>query len=203
MSSAELWIAITQMPRPFRVVDFPRHNEQGEPVARIHVVVLTQEEQITAAAETERFTKRAIKDLPKQDDARRGYNDVYDNQAAVEILFRACKQLEEPSRGFFPSASDIAKHLTPDEIGVLFRSYLMVQDEIGPIGSRLSAEEVEAWIKRLIDAGSKVPLASLSWGAVSDLAFSLAARSESSATDITSPGSQLDAPSIESDLSTE
>ena len=192
MTPAELWVQITAMPRPHRVVDFPRVNDLGEPVARVALIVLTQEEQITASVETERFTKRVIKDMPKQDDARRGYDDCYNNQAACEILFRASKVAEDISQSFFPSTEQIRKHLTPDEIGVLFRSYLLVQDEVGPIVAKLSDEETEAWIKRLQDAGSKVPLAVLSWGAVSDLACTLASRIAKSATVNGLPGSQPD-----------
>ena len=188
MSPSELWTQIISMPRPHRVVDFPRMNDRGEPMARVAIVVLTQEEQITASVETERFTKRMIKDVPRADEAKRGYDDIYNNQAAVEILHRACKVENELMRPFFPSTEEMRKHLTPDEIGVLFRSYLLVQDEVGPIIANLSAEEMEAWIKRLQDAGSKSPLAFLSSGALSDLAYSLACQRFAYAMPSTSPG---------------
>ena len=192
MTPSELWTQIIAMPRPHRVVDFPRTNDDGKPVARVAIVVMTQEEQITAAVETERFTKRMIKDVPRADEAKRGYDDIYNNQASIEILHRVCKVDGDLTRSFFPSTEEMRKHLTPDEVGVLFRSYLLVQDEVGPIIANLSPEEMEAWIKRLQDAGSKSPLAFLSSGALSDLVYSLASQRFASATPSISPGSLPD-----------
>ena len=194
MTPAEIWVSIIKMPRPHQLVDFPRMNAQGEPVARISMTVLTQEEQITASLDTDRFTKRVMKEMPRADEAKRCYDDIYNNRAALEILHRACRSVENFAMPFFPSPNEMATHLTPDEVGVLFRSYLLVQDDVGPIISRLSQEEVEAWIKRLREAGSKAPLALLSLGALSDLAYSMACLSENFATDTTSPGSLLEKP---------
>ena len=192
LSGADLWAQIIAMPRPHRVVDFPRTGDDGEPVARLVMQVLRQEEQITAAVETERFTKKMIKDIPRADEAKRAYDDIYNNQGACEILFLACRQTDNLTRPFFPSSSAIRQSLTPDEVGVLYRSYLVIQDEVGPIVANISDDEREAWIVRLQQGGSRVPLASLSLEALTDLAFSLACRTPISPTDTSSPGSLLD-----------
>ena len=191
MQGADLWTAIMQMPRAHKLVDFPRKVD-GKPIGQVAIVVLTQEEQIQAAASTEAFTRKVIKDMPKEGDARRGYDDVYSNHMAVELLFRCCKKSEDPKSNFFPTTHAIQDHMTPDEVGVLVRAYMEVQSEIGPIMASMSDEEVEAWVKRLREAGSRVPLASLSLAALIDLAFILACRSESSPTDMPSVGSPLD-----------
>ena len=189
LSPAALWAQIIAMPRPHRTVDFPRLNYKGEAMGKVTIVVLTQEEQISASVETERFTRKMIRDVPRADEAKRGYDDIYNNQAAVEILHRACRAEGDTTKPFFPSPSAMREFLTPDEIGVLFRSYLIVQDEVGPIIANMSAEEMEAWIKRLQDAGSRAPLAFLSSGALIDLVYILASQMFTSATPSISPGS--------------
>lgn len=185
----ELWALITQLPRPYRTIDFPRNGADGKPIGQLAIRVLTQEEQILAAAEAERFTKKAIKDLPKGDEAKTGYDSVYQNTAAVEVLFAACRQKDDPDKAFFPSREALRRFLTPDEVGVLMVSYYTVQSEIGPIVAHLSEEELDAWIKRLAEGGSRFPLDLLSWDAAKDLAFSLACRLYKLTTDSTSPGS--------------
>lgn len=176
MSPDELWARVCASPRPHKLIDFPRNDADGKTLGTVAIVVLTQEEQMLAAAETERYTKKAIKDLPKADDAKRGYDDCYNNRGAVEILFRACRRPDDPTRGFFPSPDEMQRVLTVDEVGILYRAYFVVQEELGPVVAHLSKEEEDAWIRRLKEAGSRSPLASLSWDAVSLLALSLASR---------------------------
>ena len=188
LTPSELWVQITAMPRPHRTVDFPRMNDKGEPVAQISMQVLTQEEQITASIESERFSRKHIKDMPKSSEPHRGYDDTYNNQAACEILFRACRRVDDMTLPFFPSPSAIRQNLTPDEVGVLVRSYYIVQDEVGPIIAKMSSEETEAWIMRLKEGASGVPLAYLSPEAATQLVLSLVSRVGLSATPTSSHG---------------
>lgn len=201
LTPAELWTQIIAMPRPHRTVDFPRVNATGEPVAQMAVQVLTQEEQITTAIEAERFTRKHIKDMPKSDEPRRGYDDTYNNQAACELLFRACRRIDDLALPFFPSPSAIRQNLTPDEVGTLFRSYLMVQTEIGPIIGHMSEDEITAYIKRLQEGGSVFPLALLSPDSLIALVLSMAKRLLPSATASISPGSPLDSSTSPSEIS--
>ena len=201
LTPSELWVQITAMPRPHRTVDFPRMNDKGEPVAQMSMQVLTQEEQITTAIEAERFARKHIKDMPKSDEPRRGYDDVYNNQAACELLFRACRRIDDLAMPFFPSPSEIRQKLTPDEVGVLFRSYLIVQTEVGPILASMSEDEVTAIIKRLQEGGSAFPLAFLSPDSQIALVLSMAKRLLPSAMVNTSLGSQLESPTSPSEIS--
>ena len=201
LTPSELWAQIIAMPRPHRTVDFPRVNATGEAIAQIVMQVLTQEEQITTAIEAERFTRKHIKDLPKSDEPRRGYDDTYNNQAACELLFRACRRLEDMALPFFPSPSAIRQNLTPDEVGVLLRSYFIVQAEIGPIISGMSEDEITAYIKRLQEGGSAFPLSLLSPDSLIALVLSMAKRLSLSATASTSLGSLPDSPTSSSELS--
>jgi len=202
LTPVDLWAQITAMPRPHRTVDFPRLGENGEPVAQMVIQVLTQEEQITTSIEAERFTRKHIKDMPKQDEPRRGYDDTYNNQAACEILFRACRRMDDLSMPFFPSPSAIRQKLTADEIGVLFRGYLIIRGEVGPILAEMSEEEVTAFIKRLQEGGSAFPLAFLSPEQLIALVLSMAKRLSPSATVSSSPGSPPDSPTTPEMLET-
>jgi hypothetical protein len=195
MNPAELWARIVSAPRPSDVVDFPRKGPDGEPLCKVAIMLLSQDEQILASAETERFTKKAIKELPKSDEPARGYHDVYNNRGAVEVLYRAVRVPGELTKPFFPSPDEIQRALTPDEVGTLFRAYLIVQAELGPVISRMDKDETDAWVRKLREAGSRSPLASLSWEALSELVFSLASQTESSATSSTSLGEPHGTPS--------
>ena len=139
--------------------------------------------------------------MPKSDEPRRGYDDTYNNQAACELLFRACRRIDDLALPFFPSPSAIRQNLTPDEVGTLFRSYLMVQTEIGPIIGHMSEDEITAYIKRLQEGGSVFPLALLSPDSLIALVLSMAKRLLPSATASISPGSPLDSSTSPSEIS--
>jgi|SRR5215210_7474121 len=190
---SDLWAQITQVPRPHRLVDFPRRDPgSGEPMGKVALQVLTQEEQMTCAAAAEAFTRKIIKEAPRQDEAKRGYDDVYNNAAAVEVLFRACRRTEDVTRPFFPAPAEIRKHLTADEVGVLMTNYFTVQTELGPIVAHLSSEEVDAWITRLVEGGSAYPLDLLSSDVLRTLVVGMASQLRAYATATSSPGSEPD-----------
>lgn len=186
---AELWAQLIKLPRASRKVDFPRQwPGTEESIGQICIQVLTQNEQTVAAAEAEKATQRLLGDRPVSERGE-GYDTVYKNACAVELLFRACKRAEDPTLPFFPSPNAMREHLTANEVAVLMNGYLLLQDELGPIVSRMSNEEVDAWVKRLVEAGSSAPLATLSWGAITVLASSMAYQLASLQTDTSSAGS--------------
>lgn len=192
LSASELFLELSKPEKPYRVVDFPRKNAEGKPVGQVALRILTQEDQMESAACAERFTVKLIKDRPKSDEARRGYDDIYANAAAVEILSRACRLHDNVDRPLFPSSESIRKNLLPDEVGVLFAMYLEVQSALGPIPSGMSEEEVDAWVDRLVEGGSKIPLALLTSADLMDLTFSLALRLARSRTAIGSASGPLE-----------
>ena len=196
----QLWAEIMAVPRPHRLVDFPRQNPVTKaPFGQVAILVLTQEEQMAASASAERFTRQLLKESPKQDDAKRGYDDIYSNAAATEILFRACKRKEDLVSPFFPSAESIRRVMSLDEVSILMNHYFTAQVEMGPIVSQISTEEIEAWIKRLGEGGSSFPLDFLSLDALKSLALSLACLLHKSSMSKSSPGSQLDEPQPSTD----
>ena len=196
---ADLWTAITKIPRPFRIVDFPRNMPGTDtPVGKLAIVILSQEEQMEAAASAESTTRKYLKDgAPKKDEARRGYDDIYSNAAAVEVLYRSCKRHDDIARNLFPTPHDIRASLSMDEVGVLTSMYLQAQAELGPIVAKLSDEEVDAWVSRLVEGGSALPLGLLTSDALSTLAFGLACRVHTYSTAISSLGTPPESASPE------
>lgn len=187
-----LFQELMAMPRPGRAVDIPRTNPAtGKPVGKVWMQILTEQEQMACAAAAEDVTRTLLKTVPKAEESRRGYDAVYDNAAACELLFRACKDVTDPThkRAFFPSPTQMRATLTSDELGVFVLSYQTVQAELGPILSTMPPEEVDAWVKVIGEGGSRLPFDLLSSGALKDLAFSLALRQWTSQTLTLSAGS--------------
>lgn len=199
----ELFTQLTSVPRPSRTVDLPRVKPgTTEAAGQVLMRVLTQTELIQAAAEAEDFTRKAMKEVPKAVEANIGYENIYNNASSVEILYRACRRVDNPEWPFFPTPRAMRDALTQDEIGVLMRSYLILQAELGPIVAHMSEGEVDAWIRRLVEGGSTLPLSVLSSEGVSDLVMHMASRLYTSPTDTSSPGSQPDASTTSADEET-
>lgn len=191
---SELWLQITQMPRPHRLVDFPRKDRvTGQPIGQIAIWVLTQEESMICQSAAEKFARNTLKEnVPKQSDAQEGYANIYRNAAAVEVLWRACRRPEDLKQPAFPSPGEMRKLLTHDEVGVLMSHYNRVQTELGPYVTDMTAEELDAWIARLEEGGSRFFLDCLSSEVKEALIERLAFRLRSFSTDNGSHGEQPD-----------
>ncbi len=190
LTPSELWVALTTTPRPFKVVDFPRVDPiTKDPVGQLAIWVLTQEEQIAACAEADRVAKQLLKDPQKQGEANIGYENIYNNEATVQVLYRACRDVKDVLRPVFPSASMLRKQLSVDEISVLGLLYMQVQGSIGPIVASMTVEEEKLWITRLAEAGNVFPTALLSQREQEALLLSMASQLASFWTATPSPGS--------------
>lgn len=189
-----LWLALTAIPRPSQKVPLPRKIPgTDEPCGFILLWPLTQEEQMAANAEADRYTKQLLKDPQRKDEANLGYHHTYTNEVAVQVLFRAARDPENIERPAFPSPGLIRQKLTTDEIGVLFSNYCTVQAELGPIRAQMTKEEADALILRLAEGGSAFPLDSYSWDSQRHLAVSMASRLVACWTAMCSLGSPPDA----------
>lgn len=207
-----LWERLAALPRPFRIVDMPRKGEDGEPIGKVHMHILSQEECMRAQVAAERFVRglferpgekdgaaelRFAGSMPKKDEASI-FDVLHQNAVSVELLFLACRRPqgdgphESPKWPAFPSPAHMRKVLTNDEIGVLMREYLQVQADLGPIIATMNEGEFDAWVERIAKSGSTSPFASLSWEAASELILLMARRLWSSRTATSSSGSQRD-----------
>lgn len=128
-----------------------------------------------AAAEAEAYARKRLKEIPKDGEARQGYEDLYRNAAAVEVLWRACRRLDDLKKPFFPTPHQL-RSLTVDEIGVLLQDYFVTQSELGPIIAKMSEDDVSMWIARLKEGAAEIPFARLSLDGQIDLVNSLVRR---------------------------
>lgn len=154
LSPAELWAEITRQPVPHREIDFPRRDDDGKPICKLTLVVLTPTEQVQCAAAGERYCKELL-GVQKLEDRGIGYKDIYDSAAATEFLFQSARYSPDINVKFFPSAQWIRDKLTADEVAVLVNAYEQLSAELGPIISSLSEVEMNAWLEKLA-LGAKI-----------------------------------------------
>ncbi len=197
ISPSELWLALTQLPRPHKMVDIPRcFPGTNTPVGQVAMQPLTQEEQMAVNAEADRFTKKLMQDPQKRDEANLGYQHTFANEVAVQILARVCRDVNDVKKPAFPSPKLMRETFTADEVGVMFSQYLTVQLELGPIVAEMSEEEMEAWIRKLALGGSAFPFSSLSWEMQQRLVLFSAQRLVGFWTDTSFAGSQPEEPQL-------
>lgn len=184
-----LWAQLSQRERAFKVVDLPFRREDGEPIGKCAIRVLTQSEKQVALAQAKQYvsaemTPRGKPPVPVSDD-----DLLLQNELSVQVLYRAVRDAENRNIPIFPTAKDLRDKATTDEIGVLMSSYITTTTELGPIVSEISDEEVDAWIEALTKGG-RGTLDFFSREGVIDLAIGLARRNASLQTASASPGSQ-------------
>lgn len=191
MEASALWLALTSVPRPHRVVPMPRKIPGTDmPVGNVAIWPLTQEEHHSANANADQEAKRLFKDTPKTDERGIGYQNMFANELAVQQLWRACRDPEDISKPAFPSPSMLRHALTTDEIGILYNHFLTTQVEVGPIVAHLSDDEFEAWVRRIAEGGSAFPFDLLSWDLRTTLVVFMASRLVDFWTATSSAGSQ-------------
>lgn len=173
--------------RPNKLVDFPRKGEDGQPIGQLRIRILTQEEQMACTAEAENLAKKHLKE-GKRDEF--GYERLFTDAVCVEVLYRACRDGDDPERPAFPTPQDIRRQLTTEECAKLFEHYLTVQLELGPTVITMSDAELEAWIDRLVEGGSAFPFDLLSSDLQKLLVLHMAFQLRSSQTVTSSVGSQ-------------
>lgn len=193
--AGELWQLLQSLPRPMRKVPFPRTLPgSDEPIGEIVIWPLTQEEhhQANVAAEIE-VRRRMGDEAPKKDDADIAYQNLVANEIAVQQLWRACRDVNDPVKlAAFPAPKVLRMSLTQDEVGVLYNHFLTTQVELGPIITRLEPAEYEAWVRRLAEGGAAFPFDLLSWDQRTTLVRTMASQLVSFWTATSSAGQQPD-----------
>lgn len=191
---SELWRLLQEVPRPSKVVDFPRKIPgTDDPVGQMRITPLSQSEQMACNSEADKFAKKLLKEAQRKDESNLGYDNVYANEVAVQVLYRACRSVDGITKPIFPNPGELREKLSADEVGALFALYCQVQVELGPIITRMSTEEMEAWIVRLEEGGQQEPFAFFSLEAQLRLVSFMASLIVELRTQISSAGSPLDA----------
>lgn len=182
----ELWVKLQELPRPSQVVDLPQRTPDGEPVGQVALWVLKQEEHLICTAETEKFVRHHLKEAKRGDI---GYDDMFANEMAVQILFRACRDVADLKKTAFQTPKQVRELFTTDECGLLFRNYLTIELEFGPLVTQMTDADMQAWIDKIAKGGSAFPFDSIHSDLQKILLLSMARRLQSSSTDTSFAGS--------------
>lgn len=194
LSAQILYATATKMPRPHKLVDFPRKDPStGLPLAQIPMVLLTQKETRAAAAEATLKAQKLLRDEsgkpPSIEEVQK--SEVYLLTSTNELLFRCCKDPDDPSmhKPLFKKPEEIEEWLTTDEMSVLAMNYNTFRIQMSPIQSPLdSEEELEHFLATLAYGGNFDPLASASQALLIQCVTYLVVRLYASQTSKSSPG---------------
>lgn len=176
ISPSDLFRKLQERPAPSEVCDL------GEELGRVRFLVLRGDQHDQARVRARAYLKEKLK--LTDDDLRGEYGATMMGDAAARELIAMSAVTEEHIPGtddkpqysrHFRHAEDVNK-LSTDEIRVLFGAYLMVQRRLGPHEYNLGDGEVNAWISRLTEGASVLPLARLESWARDELCLSLAQR---------------------------
>lgn len=184
VSPSDLLLKLLERPQPSEVVDFPARSTNDTPLAQIRVMVLRMEQHDEARIRAREAlkTKRRLSD----DDLRSPFGlELLGDATARELLAMACV-MADPIPGtaenqgakyarLFRSSDDVNK-LTADEVTALFGAYMLVQKRFGPYERDLDDAEVNAWITRLEEGASALPLSRLPSLELAELCRLLAVR---------------------------
>jgi len=160
------------MPRPTTDFGYPRKDPKtGEMVdIQMKIWVLTEGELQAARASAELYAQELLAkgrkpDVQVVEPAKRGsagYEEIYRNELVVECVCRAARDPRDVRLPFFPNPAYAKKVVTSDEWSALFEAYCLWQSESGPLLSEMDESTMDAWLRRLEEGGSSVPLALLS-----------------------------------------
>jgi hypothetical protein len=153
ISASALYSMLSTTPRPYKVVDFPRLDAEGKPIAQVAIRAMNGAEYLKANVAADDVARAQFKgvDLSKSV----GYANAYSTALRIEQLLLAVRDAEDPNKPAFPSAKAIRDCLTTEEIGALYLLFLDVTEQIGPVINAMSSAEADAWLERLIEGGSE------------------------------------------------
>lgn len=178
----DLFRALMARPCPSEVADYPGHDRFGKPLGRVRVMVLSDEQRHEARfMALEKLRKR----MTEQQIATPVGAEILGDLIARECIVMAFHGVN-PMPGFedgadirypllFPN-TDTLKKLPADEIMILFGLYELVQKRLGPSAKELDDDEVNAWVRRLEEGASEIPLARLASHQLAELCLRLSVR---------------------------
>ena len=152
----DLWSTIMASDRVHMNVPFPGtlNPATGEEY-EVAMVVLTAEESSVIQTETERKIRKLLKeDMPGLGDAKKGYDELYSTLTAAGLLYTVVRNPNNIKEHLFPNKEAVLK-LSNDQLGILINHYYTICDKLNPVISDLTEDEMEVWLKRLQEAGSK------------------------------------------------
>lgn len=174
-SPAELWATMTQTPRPFKIVDFPRCIDDMS--IKVGIRVLTQDEQmrVIMLASTE-AKKELVKNKIDYDSAQDIVRQVVEYHNTMHLVYEVCRDPEDQTKPFFRSVAEIRKELSSDEVAALANEWLVFTSEASPLVTKMSKVEMESMIEFIAAEGASLPLARMTPVAVIHLLNFMASR---------------------------
>lgn len=145
---------------PFAVVDFPRYDEAGAPVAQVYVRPLTQLEQDQARANAAAYIQRTLGD--QRIDPKWKPEELEDNAVVAEILAVACRDPADPTKKFFEHGVMDTRDCTTEELAILFNEYNKVREKAYPNFREMSEAECMAWVRALEEDAAAFPFSRIS-----------------------------------------
>lgn len=197
----ELVHMLMAMPRPHSIEPYPRKLPGGVVISHLAIVAAMPDDKMMAIAAAHNYARKLLSDpkkskeegitkLSPEDIASRGYVQLLQNEATIQLLVRMCKKVRRKPgaqgheredyelalnrdgklQDAFPGPAFMRLHCPDDEIAVLIATYSRVQLKIGPIVSELSEQACDLWLEKLIAGGvASDPLDSLGSDARADL----------------------------------
>lgn len=195
----QLWQKLQELPRPVSdPIDFPRKDFAGNTIGKLRIWILDQDEKTEAVSDAEKHVRKRLKDAKATD---LGYEEAYANEVVAQMLWRACRDVDDVNRAAWPTP-DLLRKITTEECAVLFEHYMTTQRTLGPIVAEMSEGDFEAWVTKLAEGGTQYPLNLLSRDMKDVLLIGMALRLRPSKTDTSSAGSPPDESTQSSNQST-
>ena len=184
--ATDLFLKLSAPTRPSEIVDFPRRDPYTRlPIGQVRMQVLNLAEYDEARIKAQYW----IIDKKRIDKAQldgQAIKEVIGDRIAKELISLACLSVE-PIKGteekgyprylrHFRSADEVDV-LLADELEALWMTLQMLQRKYGPYEGNLeNAEQATAWMKRLVEGGTALPLGQLGWHHLVELTMLLADR---------------------------
>ena len=184
--ATDLFLKLSAPTRPSEVVDFPRRDPYTRlPIGqfRMQVLNLAEYDEARIRAQYWIIDKKRIDKTQLDGQA---IKEVIGDRIAKELISMACLSVD-PIKGteetgyprylrHFRSADEVDV-LLADELEALWMTLQMLQRKYGPYEGNLeNAEQATAWMKRLVEGGTALPLGQLGWHHLVELTMLLADR---------------------------
>lgn len=173
IDASELWLALTAIPLPHEVVDFPvKDPVMGRSIAKVAIVPLAPEELWACRKLAWDYAAKYVEEKPEAGKESSVFKEIMGDEATVQILYRALRDPNDKTldRRALPAPAVMRrKPFTGDILGVLLKMYLTTCVKCGPIVATMTEDEIKAWLDALEEGAAAFPFEVLSLGMLTDL----------------------------------
>lgn len=190
VEASELFQRMLERPRPNELVQFDALNQPGAR-GKLRIQVLPKNEhdraRVVAHKKIADLAKKEGIVLTPQDLLSEAIKGTESDLAACEVLAAACLH-EKPMPGYsegdetvrygrvFPDGDAVGRVLSADEVAYLFAAYNLVQHKYGPNESICLPEDINDWVRRLVEGAADNPFLRLSSPQWAELLTAMAQR---------------------------